>query len=222
VDIRLKTDVPLSTSLGVGVELPHRVRASLGVGLMPGPYLDIIQGMAVGFGWYDQVTADLIDAALQGSLLIHPEVGWRPLPKAGFHFDGGYSVAALGGAVTGSEALEALTGTELKDRDGQDAVVELTAGATDHMLTVRLGWEFVIAKRLVIDPSLGGAFTVGAGANIETDLGSSRFGGAVDNLSSFSSAGEAELVKLLKQYVHTPFVGVSVAYRFGQAKTPAE
>jgi len=219
VDAFASTYVPVSVGVAGRVELPYRIRATVGVGIMPGPYLDTVNALAVGVGWYGEPTANLIDAALKNSLIVHPRVGWRPVPTHGFHFGAGYQVAALGGSLSGAEAIAAATGTEVPDTEG-DAAIEVDAAATDHMLTIEAGYEFVIQERLVIDLTLGGAFSVGSSARLARSeaVAEPRPGPAGadrgDPLDPLLRAGEAYLADTLTRYVHTPTLGVMVGYRF--------
>jgi hypothetical protein len=214
LDATLGTEFPVSLGGAVSFEGPARLRARVGVGFMPGPYLDTINSLSTGFGWYDDVTASLISAALKNSVIIHPQLGWRPVKKLGFHFGAGYQVAALGGSLSTAELIEAVTGTEL-DIDTSDAQIEVLAKATDHMVTVNVGYEFVVAKRLVIDTGLGGAFTVGANSSLEADLGSGRGSDRLESaVQPLMDEGEVYLNDTLKSYVHAPMIRIAVGYRF--------
>jgi len=213
VDAFASTYVPVSVGVAARAELPMRIRTTVGVGTMPGPYLGMINGIATGVGWYDDITGDLIAAALKNSLIIHPRVGWRPVPALGFHADAGYQIATLGGSLSGAETLAVITGQEVPSEDGE-TLAELEAAASDHMFTIEAGYQWVVKKRLVIDLSLGGMFTVGASSEL-TPAGdaptSPRYERRVD---LFTAAGEAYLTQTLKSYVHTPTVGIMVGYRF--------
>lgn len=212
VDAMLRTDVPVLLGVSGRVEAPQRLRASLSIGTLPGPYLDGIQWIATSAGWYDEVTASLIDAALKGSLLIRPELGFRPLPGHGWGFDAGYQLAALGGSLTPAETLGALGYEVTGDREAGD-VAEVRANATLHMLTVGTGWEFVVARRLVLSVGVGGAFTVGSRTQIE-GLESSDRRRPSAALDTAAAAGEAYLDDILRSYIHTPYVSLAAGYRF--------
>ena len=212
VDVGVGTDLPISLGVYGKVELPYRIRGRVGLGWMPGPYLDMVNAISVGAGWYDQTVGDLIDLALRDSLVVHTSVGWRPLPKAGFHFDFGYEAAVLGGSLTGAETVETLSGEELP-REVEEAMVDVKAASTAHLLSVNVGWEFVVKERLVFDVGLGGAFTVGAQSRLSADLTTDR-PVIVDAVDRALREGEAYLDDLLVRYVHTPTIRVGVAYRF--------
>lgn len=217
VDVFAATYFPVSVGVAGRVELPARVRLTVGVGTMPGAYLSAINGLCTGFGWYDDLTASLISSALKNSLIVHPRVGWRPSPKLGFHFDVGYQVAALGGSLSGAETIAAASGQELPDGFDGD-VIEVDASATDHMLTIEAGYDIVVRERLVIDLSLGGAFSVAARSELARAgeiTTPSRFDDTIDErLDPLLAQGEEYLTDTLTRYVHTPTVGVMVGYRF--------
>lgn len=217
LDASLGTDFPISLHGAVTVEGPYRLRARLGIGWMPGGYLDVINGIITGFGWYDDATAALIQAVLKDSLIVHPELGWRPVENAGFHFDVGYQMAGLGGSLSAVETVEALTGNDLP-AEASEAAIDLQAAATDHMLTVNLGWEFVIKDRLIIDTGLGGAFSMSASSELTPNLNTGRTGPGYDamlaELDETMGEGETLLNETLTKYVHSPMIRIAVGYRF--------
>ncbi len=216
MDAFASTCVPVSIGVAGRVELPYRIRVTLGVGFMPGAYLDTINGTASAFGWYDNTTGDLIEAALKNSLIVHPRVGWRPSPSLGFHFAGGYQVAALGGSLSGAEVIAAVTGQEVPE-EVELGRLEMEAPAVDHLLTIEAGYEIVVKERLVTDLSLGGMFTVASSSKL-TPQGSAASGPLAERsnaaVDALASVGETYLNDTLTSYGHTPTVGVMVGYRF--------
>jgi hypothetical protein len=74
------TSFPTDVGLRGTLEGPGRVRVTGSVGLLPRPYLGVINDNATAQGWYDHDTADLVDAALQDALVLRAHVGWRPFP----------------------------------------------------------------------------------------------------------------------------------------------
>lgn len=218
LDAGIGTDFPVSVGAYSSFEGPFRLRARVGVGWLPGPYLDTINALSVSFGWYDDATAALIEAALKNSVIVHPEIGWRPFKKAGFHFEGGYQLAALGGSLSTVELIEAVTGSDI-ETDEEEAKIEVLAKASDHMLTFNLGYQIVIAKRIVIDTGLAGAFSAAATADLSMaeveEQGGGRFQQAASvALEPLLEEGETFLVDTLTTYVHTGMVRVTVGYRF--------
>ncbi|HHO53677.1 MAG TPA: hypothetical protein ENK18_23095 [Deltaproteobacteria bacterium] len=212
VDALLRTDVPTLAGITAQLESPARIRAALTLGTFPGLYLDGIQAVATSAGWYDQATAALIDASLRGSLGVHPEVGLRPLPGQGWYLDGGYQLVTLGGSLTSTEALEALTGRSAGARGG---ALELQARSTLHLITIGTGWTWTPARRWIVASGIGGAFTAAASTRITVPGQPARFPQIEDtaSLGALAAEGEEILDEIFRHYVHTPYVSVSVGYR---------
>lgn len=207
LDLLGGTTLPIEVGGRVQLEVPHRLRVGLHAGWLPPPYVDLYNEVSTSAGWYDDVTAALIAASIEDALVLGVDVGWRPLPRHGFFFGAGYQVAALGGALTGSEVIEAVTGTDVPDDRGGAAQVD--AAATVHFVTVDLGWEQVWLDRIVLRVALGGSFTVGSRSRLTTDVG--RGGPAIEGLLD---GGEAYLDDVFTSYVHTPTIAVHLGYRF--------
>lgn len=114
----LGTDVPIAVSAFGRVELPYRLRASTSLGVMPGPYVDLVNAVVTGVGGYDDNVASLVRSALSTSLAWRTHVGWRPFPKLGLHAEAGYGLVALGGSATTTELVAAVTGNAPPEGDG--------------------------------------------------------------------------------------------------------
>jgi hypothetical protein len=208
LDVGVATQLPTDLGVKLSGELPSRVRLGLTAGFMPPPYLDLINGIATGFGWYGEPTAQLIDAALNNALIVRLDAGIRPIPKAGFTADAGYMLAFLGGGLAPADAVSSAVA------DGGDAE-SLQVHATLHLLTVTLGYDWVIADRVVLGPTLGGAFTLASSSSAEIGGSSGgRFGGGSATDGVLERATEELLDQTFKSYVHTPTVGLRLSYRF--------
>mgnify|MGYP000577601248 CR=1 FL=1 len=203
IDAGLYTDFPASVGARGTVELPNRVRFSVGAGAFPSAYLGTIQSVATSAGWYSEELATLIDTALSKAFLMRFQAGWRPIEDKGFFFTGGYMpVMAVGGDAEATEMSAAIENAE----SGYHLTSRL------QMATIEAGWEWVVNDKLVIRSSLGGAFTLGA----QTEATE-----AVDSDTPFERARavgrevvEEYLDETYTQYVHTPTVGVEVGWRF--------
>ncbi len=209
MDTTLYTDLPTSIGLRGTVELPSRLRLSLGGGVFPSAYLSGIQSVATAAGWYSESLANLIDQALSRAYVVQPRVGFRPWQQHGFYFGGGVQRVFATGAEAGSgDVTRALEDAEPIDANtgGYFLKSRLT------MLTVETGWEWCLAERWMVRANLGGAFTVGAHTEA-TPLVSDAA-----PLQRLREAGRTALESYLNQtylqYVHTPTVGVEVGYRF--------
>lgn len=205
--------MPLDVGARGRIELPGRVQLGLGLGYLPGGYVDIINGVAVSFNAYDDATASVIRSAIQSSLVTSVDAGWRPMEKRGFHFGVGYSFVALGGDAAASDLIAAASGTEApteSDRPGGDRY-SYDLAASLHVVRPEVGWTFLFADRWVLDAGLGGLFTLKSTAAVEADFTPS----APAAQTAFTKATETWLVETLDRYVHTPTVSVAVGMRFG-------
>jgi len=187
------------------VELPSRLRLSLGGGLLPDAYLASIQRVATGAGWYSKELATVIDTALSRAFVIQPKLGWRPWEDRGYFFGVGYQrVIAVGGEAGAAEVAAGVDGV---------------GGGTDYFLksqlrmaTIEAGHEWPVKDRLVVRASLGGAVTLGASTVAEEVADEEA------RLDRLRAAGrdvlEAYLNDTYTRYVHTPTVGIEVGWRF--------
>ena len=91
LDVAAGTDFPATVGVKATVETPQRLRFSAGVGTMPRAYLNTIQGIAVGAGWYSEGLANVIDTALDRARVLHFQAGYRPIAAKGFYFGAGFT-----------------------------------------------------------------------------------------------------------------------------------
>ncbi len=204
------TDFPASLGLRASLEGPLRLRATLGVGYLPGGYVDVINAFEQEIGSYDQATADFIRQTIGDSIVVRATLGWRPFRKEGFYFELGYTFGGLGGGVTTQELVEAATGLALSD-GASSSERTFDAAASLHLFVGEIGWEWLfLDDHLVLRASLGFLFTLGADSNVEAQF-QPRFPNAVHQ---FEAASEAYIVDTFTSYVHAPAVNVQVGYRF--------
>ena len=206
IDAGLYTDFPASLGLRGTVELPGRLRLSLGGGILPDSYLASIQGVATGAGWYSEELATLIDTALTRAYVVHPQVGWRPWEARGYFFAGGVQrVFAAGGEAV---AAQVQAGVEAASDNPPDYFLKSRL----TMATIELGHEWIIKERFVVRASLGGLFTLGASTTAEalaeegTPFARARAAGR--------GVLEDYLDETYTRYVHTPTLGVEAGWRF--------
>ena len=209
-DVELFTSVPTDVGLRVVEEGPGRLRLMGSAGLMPRPYLDLTNDIAVSSGWYKEETAQIIDAALQDAICLRLHLGWRPFPKAGFQFGAGYGFLGLGGGITGSDLLSILTGYEIPDF--VDGYFDYRAQAALHRLEAALGWEWAIKEHVKIRLDLGFSYTLDARAKLEPEFDVP--GWAEPYLDELEDKAEDDLETVLERYVHTPILAVGAGWRF--------
>ena len=207
--LELLTDVPVEVGMRVGVEVSEMFRASVTLGVLPGPYVDLINAVVVAFDGYNDATADLIAQALDNSLILRLNTGLRPWQDLGLYFDIGYTLVTLGGGVAGEDLFAAVTGVEAPENPtGEEHPYDVAS--TLHLIGLEVGWEWVFAQRWTVRTALGAVFTVASNTTVEADF-ESRFPGLVGEFTAFS---EAYLDDVYTSYVHTPVITVSVGYRF--------
>jgi hypothetical protein len=210
VDVQAMTVAPLDIGGRVTVEGPFRLRASTEIGALPPAYLDLINTICVSAGCYDETTASLISATLDGAVVWRTHLGWRPWAKHGCFFTAGYGLLALGGGLTGEEALEAATGRAPAFADGH---IGFDAAATTHMVDGTLGWEWAVKRHFLIRAEAGMAFTVAADVHV-TPQQSTGFPRIDDALGALGDEAADYLHDEIVGYVHTPTVGLGVGWRF--------
>ncbi len=204
------THFPLDVGARLQAEAPFRLQLATGVGVMPGPYVDVLNGLLVELGAYSDTEAALIEAALNNALIWRTHVGWRPSPRSGFYVQAGYTLVALGGGLTAAEAISAVTGRPLPDADA-DRQVEVTVDATLHQLSVEVGWQWELGEHWMLQASLGGFGTLAASSQLRAPNASPLVQLALEPLFA---AGEDALNDTFTSYVHGGTVGLRLGYTF--------
>lgn len=207
------TDFPVMVGVRGEVELPSRLRVGLGVGVLPGGYVDLINTSMTRFDIYSDSVADLIDLALRRSLVAQAQVGYRPWADRGFVFHGGYMFLGLGGDSSDISVFgEAMDPALLDAASGVTG--DATVGLSDHLLYGRAGHEWVFDGRWVVGTSVGFAVTVRSRSTVDFTEDVSA-PGAQQIRSEVSAFGEDYLDYVFEEWVHLPMVGVWAGYRFG-------
>lgn len=210
-DLGVATDFPIAVGAIARVEGPYRLRATTSVGVLPGPYVDAINGVLVAAEVYDDTTAKIIRATLQTSLVWRTHVGWRPWAHRGFHFEVGYGLVTLGGGLTSQELLTAVTGMAPPEMMMSSQQVAFSAEATLHMLDLVLGWEWTFYRdHLVLRAALGFAGTVASTTHIRPDFTPRR----PMAVAQLTKAGEDYLNDVFTSYVFVPTFTVGASWRF--------
>jgi hypothetical protein len=209
-DLSVGTQVPILIGGQVTLDV-HRFLLQGEIGVLPTAYVNVVNGVLVSSGAYDQATAALVKSALGNSLVVRLSAGVRPFADHGLEIVGGYTLASVHGGVSARQTIETVTGTTLPAELGD---AEVPISSTIHSVHLQLGWRWVLADHLVIRASVGYLQSVassshvgmpeGVPVNAITTAALARVNGAVDEL----------LDKTYKTYVKTPVVGLSLGYRF--------
>jgi hypothetical protein len=205
--VELGTDFPIHAGARLQMEHFDGFRMSFAVGLLPGAYVDVINSIVVAFGGYDEDEAELVASALQDSLVLRLQGGWRPLEDVGFYFEGGYTVATLGGGVASEDLLSTLGAS---GAGGPNVERSYVVESTLFILGAEVGWDWVLEGHWTVRASLGFVTTVASETTIVpgTTLQRTRF---TDELTRDAAN---HLDGVYTAYVHAPIVGVAVGYRF--------
>jgi len=202
--IEVVTDVPILVGVRPTVYVPGRLHWAGTVGFMPRGYLQLVDSISVSAGWYDPITADLIEAALGSALIVRNHIGWQPFQKHGFFFEAGHGVAFLGGGLVVGDLLGEATGQFVPPTLAGRG---LRVNTVVQQLDVALGWRFEVAEHVLVRLDIGGAFTIASSTRIQPEGGELPFSGP------FLREGEDYLDSTLKKYVHTPTIGIGIGYR---------
>ena len=209
-NLEVFTAVPTDVGLRGTLEGPGRVRLTGSAGLLPRPYLDAINDVAMANAWYDEKTASLIDAALQDALVLRLHLGWRPFPEQGFQFELGYGWIGLGGGLTGADIIEVTTGYDLAAFLGDSYPFAATASL--HRVEASFGWEHVFGGHFLFRWDLGASYTLSAEADVVHDFDSPALFDPF--FADVEAKANDELEIVLEKYVHTPILSVGVGWRF--------
>ncbi len=192
------------------VEGPGRVRYSLSGGVLPKSYLDAINAVCVGQGWYSEGDAELVSATLQDAVVVRNHLGWRPFPRNGLNFEAGYGFVGLGGGLTGAKVLSLVAQREIPE--ALDGGLSFSAAAALHQFDATVGYDARLYRGLHLRIDLGAAVTLASTTVIEPDFDVPWVAeGAVDELTT---AGEEDLDTIFLSYVHLPTLGVMLGWRF--------
>jgi hypothetical protein len=220
--VEAMTDFPVAVGGQLTLEVPYGFRLTASAGALIQPYVDVVNGVIVAAGGYDERTAGVVSDTLGNALVWNVHVAWRPFGRAGFYIAGGYRQVTLGGAVDPVEVVEIATGQSppAEVRALLQSAYQVTS--TLHMVDVELGWELVIARRLTLRFALGAALTARAHTEVEqvsVDV-PSQYQGVVSQATVDGITAEARQVvadyldATYERYVFTPTVSVGLGYRF--------
>ncbi len=211
LDAELVTDVPIGVGARAALGMPHGLRLSTALQVMPEGYVSLINTVVTSLpNTYNDDTATLIEDTLQKSLVWRTHVGWRPWASLGLYLDVGYGFVGLGGATTGEALLAAIVGYEAPTSDTGH---EYSVTSALHMIDVEIGYEWLFWDALTLRAALGFAGTLAASTTVEQQF-SVKLPAAQKLVDRFEDFGEDYLVEQYTCFVFTPVVSVGVGYRF--------
>jgi hypothetical protein len=192
----------------VVAEFPHRLLAGFELGWMPGPYVDLVNAPAQAFDAYDDLTADVVKSAIENTLILRPSFGWRPFHDHGFEVMGGYTLALLGGSVSGIDLIEAVTGQQTSVQGSSE---NIALSSVMHAFHLTLAWSWALADHWSLRASIGYMQVVASSTSmtVQSSRLQSRPGTA-----ELEQALDAYLNDIFTTYVKIPTIGLTLNYRF--------
>jgi len=203
--VEAATDVPLQVGGRVELEAWHRLRLWTSLGVLPDPYVEIIDEFGQAFGGYNDATSELIVSSLQRSLVWRLHAGWRPFADAGFTVDLGYTLATLGGDTQPSDLIGAALGRDVSSDIGTTYELD----ATVHLLGFELGYRWPLPAGFSVRASVGFATTVASSTHARPNQDNAR------NLAT-AEFFEVYLDDIFTRYVHFPYVGLGFGYELSR------
>lgn len=184
---------------------PIRLGARIGVGFTPEAYVRAANGIAQGFGAYDDSTAELIERATSNALYVSAQLLYRFGERSGFEVAAGYSLLSGQGQATNRLLLEAATGRSFPGLPG-NSNAELRS--TVHNFAVDVGYRFAIRERWQVAASIGLVKPIASSSSVDF----ARLNGPGED--AVSESIDEYLDETYKKYVYIPTVSVHAGYSF--------
>jgi hypothetical protein len=198
------TAIPLYAGASATLRATDRIDIDAAIGIMPPPYVDLINKTVVALGGYDDTTAALIKAALDKSLIVRIDGGFRPFSfPLGFHI--GYTMAALGGSLTTADVIQAVTGEDVR----ADVGPQVSVHSTLHLAYAGASWRFRLSSALVLRVALEYTQPFASSSGIDPPPRAPPRGGPLDRANAKL---DAYLDGIYKSDVKAPVVDVSLRW----------
>jgi len=202
------TNAPVDVGARITAEAPFRVRLATGFGVVPGPYLGLINEAVSSAGAYDARTAEIVDGSFSGGTAWRTQLGFRPFAKSGLYVDAGYARVSLSGDVYGSDVAPQFEDVEL------DGVLVRDAGyrvdTTLHMWLVEIGWHARLENRITLGAGLGVLGTLAANSTARANFEAGRTGSG----ATLSREATQRIDDAIETYGYVPTLTLRVGYDF--------
>jgi hypothetical protein len=202
------TEFPVDVGARLTVEVPLRLQFAFALGAMPSGYVGVINGTLVAFKVYDDTTASLINAALQNSLLMHLQFGWRPFETQGFYFHAGYLLGTLGGGLSGADVVSAVGKTPLGNVNRSDS---FKVSTFVQGVEAEIGWVWNLPFSLQIRAALG-AMHLFSSASTITYTGTVNRPAVKTEVAKLEQQGQQYLDDTITTYVYSPMATLTVGW----------
>lgn len=215
--VGLGAELPVSTGAQVTLEAPGRLRLGASVGRPPGLLVYGASEASTAWGLLDADGAQLLDAGLGSALVLGGSVGWRPFREAGLWFTGDLrnlrcSTSASPELVATALGVEPEAQATVQGARSDDP--ELVSDPYTFAMRVTLvggsvGWDWVLAERVVVRFSAGGLALQSGRSTLEPG----------DDTSSgqqlVADQANEGLESLFTGRFFTPTLGLGLGWRFG-------
>jgi hypothetical protein len=204
------TSFPIDAGGRLSVELPLRLRLGTTFAAIPDAYVDAVNALVVAAGGYGDDTGAIVSDALDSSFVWRLAAGWRPFAAHGFYFELGYALALLGAGAEGQTLFDAAVTIDLPPGAEETYIRRrYEFDSTLHLLTVEVGWEWVLGDAWVIRVAGGMIAAVGS----QTRMGyRTRRGGTLEH-DEISQAYERWLDDVYCSALFVPTVTVALGLR---------
>lgn len=206
----LGTNFPLDVGARFSARSPGGLRGTFSMGYLPRAYVRTINSVVVKVGGYDQATAELVQAALQSSMVLRSHFGWSPFQTFGPYAEVGYGFVSLGGSATTGEVLAQIIDRPLPPSAVATVPETFTVDAVLHQVDVEIGWDIPMSRQLELRAGIGAAITIAADSSINPQYETLP----TFPLEPFTNFAEAYLERLFTTYAHVPVASASLGYRF--------
>lgn len=210
VDLAFGTHLPISIGGEVTATFYEHFLVSLHVGYMPGAYVSMINGIAVGAGAYDDTVAGVVSAAANRSRVVRASIGARPFARSAFELQLGYTMISAGGAVAGREAIEHATGADLSGYETDGSVASRL-----HGIHASIGGRWVFREHLMFNVAFGWFHTLRSRTDIASrgdlpldPMALGRVQHAVHEAEDYLDR------RVLQRWAFTPELRLTLGYRF--------
>lgn len=210
-DVAFATEAPIFLGAQGTLKLPYGFLLQAELGVLPGFYVDAVDGALVSANVYSEAVSSLVTSGLRDSFVMRLSGGMRPFVDHGFEVLGGYTLTTLGGGVSARAALEAVGGVSLP---AQIPDADIGLRTTLHSFHVSVGWRWAIADHFLVRASLGYLQSVASSSHIEVPDSAAAIPGAADVIARANQTIDATLDENYRTYVKLPILGLGMGYAF--------
>jgi len=206
-ELQAGAEAPVAFGARASLRFPLGIETTLGIGYMPGWFVDGINKTMVSLDAYDLNTADLIRESLQNSLVIDFILGFDLFEPGGFFFDFGFSMITLGGSVSATSLIYQATGVDLSNYPNLLPVKnEIPVSTTLYSVSGHLGYQFYLTDSFSLSLAAGVIKAVGSYTEAEFKVPSVQTRELQQKLNDY-------MQETYKKYVVSPTLTIMFGYK---------